>query len=54
MMEEVFLLLSGSSSSMPAMVQVLADFASFDGTLADEIYSLLFVLLISFWLGCLN
>ncbi|XP_071908326.1 protein SHOOT GRAVITROPISM 6-like isoform X2 [Coffea arabica] len=30
MMEEVFLLLSGSSSSMPAMVQVLADFASFD------------------------
>ncbi|XP_071910612.1 protein SHOOT GRAVITROPISM 6 isoform X6 [Coffea arabica] len=30
MMEEVFLHLSGSSSSMPAMVQVLADFASFD------------------------
>ncbi|KAL3532002.1 hypothetical protein ACH5RR_005523 [Cinchona calisaya] len=30
MMEEVFLHLSGSSSSMPAMIQVLADFSSFD------------------------
>lgn len=31
MMEEVFVHLSGSSSSMPAMVQVLADFALIDG-----------------------
>ncbi|KAM7464220.1 hypothetical protein LguiA_032341 [Lonicera macranthoides] len=30
MMEEIFLHLSGPNSSLPAMVQILADFASFD------------------------
>ncbi|KAK3043027.1 hypothetical protein RJ639_002595 [Escallonia herrerae] len=30
MMEEIFLHLSGSNSALPAMVQILADFASFD------------------------
>lgn len=31
MMEEIFLHLSGSNSALPAMVQILADFASSDG-----------------------
>ncbi|KAG4123699.1 hypothetical protein ERO13_D11G342350v2 [Gossypium hirsutum] len=31
MMEEIFLHLSGPSSGLPAMVQILADFASADG-----------------------
>lgn len=31
MMEEIFLHLSGTNSAVPAMVQILADFASADG-----------------------
>lgn len=31
MMEEIFLHLSGTNSALPAMVQILADFASSDG-----------------------
>lgn len=31
MMEEIFLYLSGTNSALPAMVQILADFASADG-----------------------
>lgn len=30
-MEEIFLHLSGPNSALPAMVQILADFASADG-----------------------
>ena len=33
MMEEIFIHVSGSSSALPAMVQILADFASADGWL---------------------
>lgn len=31
MMEEIYLHLGGPSSALPAMVQILADFASSDG-----------------------
>jgi hypothetical protein len=31
MMEEIFIHLSGSNPALPAMVQILADFAAADG-----------------------
>lgn len=44
MMEEIFLHLSGSNSALPAMVQILADFATSDGipTSLDILLSLMF------------
>lgn len=48
MMEEVFLHLSGTSSSMLAMVQALADFASFDGVCFLISYIFFYWFLVSF------
>lgn len=39
MMEEIFLHLSGSNSALPAMVQILADFASSDGIPTSLVFS---------------
>lgn len=44
MMEEIFLHLSGTNSALPAMVQILADFASSDGI---PVYLFVFTLITS-------
>ncbi|KAL0316187.1 UNVERIFIED_CONTAM: protein SHOOT GRAVITROPISM 6 [Sesamum radiatum] len=48
MMEEIFLHLSGSNSALPAMVQILSDFASSDGMLR-ALMKMVWVSDVRFW-----
>jgi hypothetical protein len=50
MIEEIFLHLSGPSSALPAMVQILADFASANGYLSNIMHlEVWFIFLGCFW-----